>query len=66
MTILIRLTKVMQRTGKSRSAIYEDVKDGTFPRQIKIGSRAVAWNSDEVDAWINDHIAEAEQGGRAE
>ena len=62
---LIRLPEVIQRTGLSRSAVYELIKASHFPHQIKLGVRAVAWNSSAVDAWINERIAEAEQGGKA-
>lgn len=39
----------MQLTGMGRSAIY---RDPTFPKQIKIGERMVAWAEDEVLDWM--------------
>lgn len=58
--VLERLNLVSQRTGRSRSAIYRDVELGIFPKPVKIGARAVAWNSDEIDAWIEARLAERE------
>lgn len=51
-TKLIRLPEVMARTGKSKSAIYQGTKDGTFPKQVKLGPRAVAWIETEIDTHI--------------
>ncbi|RJT16408.1 helix-turn-helix transcriptional regulator [Rahnella inusitata] len=49
---LIRLPKVIERTGKSRTRIYEDIKCNLFPKQIKTGIRTVAWIEKEIDEWI--------------
>jgi len=49
---LIRLPEVKSRTGLSRSEIYRRIAAGTFPRALKLGERASAWNSREVDGWI--------------
>lgn len=56
--VLERLPSVKKRTGKSRTTIYRDIAAGTFPRPLKIGERASAWDSREVDAWIAARIAE--------
>jgi len=53
----LRLKSVIQITGKSRSAIYNDIKAGTFPRPIQLGVRAVAWPSTSIEAWQADRIA---------
>lgn len=53
---LIRIKNVIELTGKSRSAIYADMANGTFPRPIAIGTRSVAWQLSEVDKWIESKI----------
>lgn len=58
MTTLIRLPQVTHRAGKPRSSIYEDMQKGTFPTPVKIGKRSVAWIEEEVDAWIEERIAD--------
>ena len=53
---IMRLPEVLQRTGLSRSTIYDMVGSGDFPRQVKIGRRAVGWMSNDVDRWIRQRI----------
>jgi prophage regulatory protein len=53
----IRRNQVQQITGLSRSSIYAMVADGTFPKQIKIGRRAVAWLETEIDDWMHERIS---------
>lgn len=49
---LIRLPKVIEITGKSRTRIYEDIKKSAFPKQVKTGMRSVAWLEQEINEWI--------------
>lgn len=57
MTRLIRLSEVLDRTGQSRSAFYNDIANGVACRSIKIGPRAAAWYEDEVNAVVQARIA---------
>lgn len=59
---LLRRRQVEERTGLRRSSIYEGMRDGTFPAAIKIGPKSVGWIEAEVDAWINERIAESRGG----
>ncbi len=56
---LIRLPKVMEITGKSRTLIYAEVAAGKFPNNVPIGDRQVAWIEDEVYAYNEQRILEA-------
>jgi prophage regulatory protein len=56
MKAIWRLPDVISQTGLSRSTIYQKIKVGDFPPQINLGSRAVGWLSEEVDAWITGRI----------
>lgn len=47
----LKLTAVMGKTGKSRSSIYQAIKDGEFPAPVRIGPRAVAWTSTAIAEW---------------
>lgn len=49
---ILRLQKVIEKTGKCRSGIYADIKVGRFPIQRKIGKRAVGWSYLEVQKYI--------------
>jgi prophage regulatory protein len=51
-----RLKKVMTRVPLSRPSIYRKVSDGSFPRPINLGGRAVAWLWSDIDAWIDARV----------
>ena len=53
----LRLPEVLQITGMSKTFIYDRINDGTFPRQIQLGSRTVVWNGQEVTKWMEDRMA---------
>jgi prophage regulatory protein len=53
---ILRRPQVEARTGLSRSTIYQRIKDGTFPRPISLGQKAVGWLENEIDAWIAERI----------
>lgn len=53
---LLRISKVLDRTGLSRSVLYSKVAAGTFPPPVKISDRAIAWPSDQVTSWIEQTI----------
>ena len=68
----IRLPEVLSRTGYGRATIYRKMKDGSFPRSVKLegppidpeafDSKAVAWIEDEVEQWIESRIEERDLG----
>ena len=49
---LIRMSQVINLVGLKRSWIYQRIKEGKFPRPIKIGTRASVWTLSSVAAWI--------------
>ncbi|MGR7526970.1 AlpA family transcriptional regulator [Klebsiella aerogenes] len=49
---LLRLRQVIDKTGIGRSQIYLYMKNGTFPKSIKIGPASVAWLESEINDWI--------------
>lgn len=58
---LRRIGQVQADTGLSRSAVYRLLKLGEFPEPVKLsdspGAAAIAWASNEIDAWIAARIA---------
>jgi prophage regulatory protein len=54
---LLRRTVVQTITGLSRSSLYAAIKDGTFPSPLKIGKRAVAWRTSDINTWIANQTA---------
>ena len=51
--VILRARDVMAMTGiRSQGHLDALVKQGSFPRKVAIGKRAVGWLADEVKAWI--------------
>ena len=59
--VILRRREVERRTGKRHSSIYADISEGTFPKPVPLGKRAVGWVESEIDAWITDRIAARDQ-----
>ncbi|HEX7422269.1 MAG TPA: AlpA family transcriptional regulator [Terriglobales bacterium] len=57
--VILRLPAVKARTGLCRSAIYQYVADGSFPRPVSLGARAVGWVESDIDGWISRKITES-------
>lgn len=55
---LLRLPEVERLTGLRRSAIYEQMRRGIFPRSVKTGVRTAAWPESAVQSWIADRMNE--------
>lgn len=53
---ILRRKQVEARTGLKRSTIYERIREGTFPRPISLGAKAVGWVSTEIDEWLVEQI----------
>lgn len=54
---LLRLPEVQRLTGLRRSAIYQQMQCGTFPRSVKVDPRAVTWSQAAVQVWIAQRLA---------
>jgi len=53
---ILRRKQVEKRTGLSRSTIYLRIQEGTFPRPINLGVRAVGWIENEIEAWLAERL----------
>lgn len=56
---LIKLPAVKQRTTLSTSEIYRRIEAGTFPAQVRLGAKAVAWLEHEIDTWISEAVEQS-------
>jgi len=56
---LLRLPQVKASTGLSKSSIYARIAEGTFPKQIPLGSRLVVWVEADIQNWINERVLAA-------
>lgn len=51
---ILRRPQLEARLGLARSSIYKMMDEGTFPRPVKLGRRAVGWRSEDIEAWLED------------
>ena len=56
---ILRLPTVRQRCGLSRSTIYLRISQGTFPKPVNLGARAVGWIEAEIEEWLAQQIAKS-------
>ncbi|MCW8918061.1 MAG: AlpA family transcriptional regulator [Gammaproteobacteria bacterium] len=65
-TTFLRLPAVKARTGLSRSSLYLRISEGTFPKPISLGARAVGWNESDIEIWMQQRIEEtrAKEAGK--
>jgi prophage regulatory protein len=65
---IIRLSELLSFTGLQRNQINELIRDGTFPKPVKLSVRRVGWLESEVIVWQQKRIAqrdrEAEPAGK--
>ena len=48
----LRIKRVTDKTGLSRSTIYRLEAAGDFPRRVKLSQGTVAWHEEQVDEWM--------------
>ena len=60
---ILRLHQVKARTGLSRSSIYHRISEGSFPKPINLGGRAVGWLEADIEAWIKGCLARSRMEG---
>ena len=63
MARILRLSTVLDRTGKTRSPLYADMAAGLFVRPIKLSARAAGWPEHEIDQIIAARISGADDKG---
>ena len=49
---LLRREEVETRCGITRSSLYRLMREGLFPRPVKVGKRAVRWLESEISGWL--------------
>jgi prophage regulatory protein len=56
----LKISAVCERTSLARSTIYKFMSNGMFPKQKKVGGKAVVWLESEIDDWMNCQISQSE------
>lgn len=52
---ILRLPQVCERTGLSKTRVYQRIRSGAFPETVELGANSVGWYEHEVDEWIVKH-----------
>lgn len=52
----LRVREAIKKTGLSKSTFYEKVKEGVFPKPIKIGKTSL-WIEEEIDTVLRAYAA---------
>lgn len=47
-------TEVMARAGMKRSAIYQRMNEGRFPKSQSLDPKCAVWVDAEIDDWIRE------------
>lgn len=55
---ILRRPDVEAKTGFKRAHIYNLMKEDKFPKALRLGIRAVGWDSAEIDQWIAERLHE--------
>jgi prophage regulatory protein len=50
---LLRLAKVKENTGLSRSTIYRMMDAKQFPRPLRLGPCSVGWRTSAIVQWVD-------------
>jgi prophage regulatory protein len=58
---VLRLPLVKARTGLSRSTIYLRIAEGSFPKPVSLGDRAVGWLESEIESWLSSRVEASRQ-----
>jgi len=53
---ILRLPAVKAMIGLSRSTIYLRIAEGTFPKPVSLGARAVGWLQADIENWLHQQI----------
>ena len=53
---LLRRTEVEQLTGLSRTAIYDRMREGSFPKSIALSPKTIRLVRGEILKWIKEQI----------
>lgn len=59
---IVRLSAAKDWTGLSRSTIYAMMKNGTFPKSLSLGARAIGWLESDIQAWIDSRVSTSKDG----
>ena len=54
MDAILKMPDVTKVTGLSRTQLLKMVKDGEFPKPVRLSVRSVGWRSSDVNTWLSE------------
>jgi prophage regulatory protein len=55
---IYRMPELERLTGRKAPTIWQDIREGKFPKPIKLGGRASGWLSSEIADWQRQRVEE--------
>ena len=52
-TVFVRLPQILSLIPISRSAWWAGIREGKFPKGIKLGTKTTVWRAEDIRALIN-------------
>ena len=59
---IIKKPTVIKLSTLSSATIYRLIKQGKFPKQIKLSERSSGWVLEEVEQWLEEKINKRKEG----
>ena len=56
MSNFLRIKEVMKMTGIARSTIWLWLREGKFPKPIKLRPRITIWEEEKVNNWMKEKL----------
>lgn len=50
---ILRRAETCHRCGFSVPGLYKAMREGRFPKPVRIGPRAVGWRESDIQAWMD-------------
>ena len=60
-TVFIGIAAVEGRIGLKKTAVYRLMREGKFPRPVRLTGKAVRWVVAEIDDWQRERLAERDR-----
>lgn len=60
--LILRRPEVVAATGLSYTSLFRLMREGRFPRPIRLSAKAAGWVAAEVEGWLKERIIERDGG----
>ena len=50
--LYVRVSQLTKLIPISKASVWRKVKEGSFPKPVKLGERITAWHMNDIEAWL--------------